>query len=107
MALIDVIPDGATPDRRAAALPAGTADAQPAYIANTLTGSLLALYQRLSALQCWDASLLCAWAAKGVECGAVSLTSINFGVVSADAYDRIFGPNVLANPRRVVGTARQ
>lgn len=49
----------------------------------------------LSAPQCWDAALYCAWAAKGVECPDLKVNGSpsDFGVTTAQNYTRIFGTN--------------
>jgi hypothetical protein len=105
VALINMIPAGATPAERTRLLAGDMADARADFVNGGLGGPRLGMYQRLSLLQCWDASLLCAWAAKGIECDEMNLAAAMFTVVTAQDYTRIFGDNVLNDPQRVVRTA--
>ncbi len=61
------------------------------------SGISLNLYQRLSLLQCWDAALLCAWSANGIQCAQVNMTASGFGVIQVNSFSRLFG----ANPAKV------
>ena len=60
-------------------------------------GAMESVYQKLSRLMCWDAMLLCAWAARGINCASVNLTAGSFNVVlnSGLDYERVFGDTPL------------
>ena len=109
MGIMTCIPSGATPGARVATLAEEAAMGLYRFIAGTLTGPDLLLFQNLSAPQCWDAALYCAWAAKGVECAAVKVTGNPnaFGVTDAHNYSRIFGPNPTTNGNRVAANVAQ
>ena len=55
-------------------------------------GTKGALWTKLSSLMCWDAALYLAWSVKGIDSNKISMTSGNFGLVSASEFD---GPNQL------------
>lgn len=105
MAIMNCIPAGQAPGARVAALAGEAATGLARFMAGTLSGVDLLLFQNLSAPQCWDAALYCAWAAKGVECANLRVNGnpSNFGVTSAQDYSRMFGPA----PRPGVATAAQ
>src|SRR5690606_3431423 len=90
MALIGMIPEGSTPGKRVRALAEGMGECRKAFMTNTLSGPRLMLYQKLSSLMCWDAALLCAWAAKGIDSPSISLTGKSFGIVEDGSPDKLF-----------------
>src|SRR5690606_39708654 len=89
MALIGMIPEGSTPGKRVRALAEGMGECRKAFMTNTLSGPRLMLYQKLSSLMCWDAALLCAWAAKGIDSPSISLTGKSFGIVEDGSPDKL------------------
>jgi hypothetical protein len=93
MAIMNCITAEADPGARVAALAAEAARCFDKFVKNTLDGADLLLFQNLSAPQCWDAALYCAWAAKGVECPDLKVNGnpSDFGVTTAQNYTRIFG----------------
>ncbi len=97
MAIMNAIPPGATPGERVAALAQTLGNARAAFMNGTLGGTDLMLYQKLSSLQCWDASLLCAWAAKGIDSAAIDMNASNFNLCTIADCSRIFGANALNN----------
>jgi len=102
MAIINLIPNGATPAKRTRLLAEAMGKAQSDFMKGSLRGGDLMLYQKLSMMQCWDAALFCAWCAKGIDCADVNVASSMFTVTSADNYSRIFGNN----PRTVTSAAQ-
>ena len=95
MAIMNCIPKDAEPGARVAALATEVAAGFDKFVKGTLDGSDLLLFQNLSAPQCWDAALYCAWAAKGVECPDLKVNGnpADLGVTTAQNYTRIFGTN--------------
>ena len=93
MAIMNCIPNNAAPGARVAALAGEVAAQFDKFVAGTLSGPDLLLFQNMSAPQCWDAALYCAWAAKGVECAGIQVTgnASGFGVATSANYTRIFG----------------
>ena len=90
MAIMGMIPAGATPGARARALAESMGKSKAAFKAGTLNGPELMLYQKLSSLMCWDAALLCAWAAKGIESGSISLAGGASGIVQNGSPNPLF-----------------
>ncbi|MCP5208483.1 MAG: hypothetical protein H7A01_14855 [Hahellaceae bacterium] len=105
MAIMDLIPSGATPARRTRLLAEEMGKALASFQNGSLQGADLMLYQKLSNMQCWDAALYCAWSAKGVSCADVNMTSSMFTVTTATNYTRLFGNNVLGSTRKVTSLA--
>src|ERR1700687_1041617 len=95
MAIMNCITAEADPGGRVAALSDEAARCFDKFVKNTLDGADLLLFQNMSAPQCWDAALYCAWAAKGVECANVQVNTNagSFGVTTFNNYTRIFGAN--------------
>jgi hypothetical protein len=93
VAIMNCIPKDATPGGRVAALASEVAEQFDKFVDGTLAGADLLMFQNMSAPQCWDAALYCAWAAKGVECANVRVNGNpgDFGVTSFNNYTRIFG----------------
>ncbi len=102
MALMNAIPSGVTPGQRTAALAVSLGNSRAGFMTGTLTGPDLLLYQKLSGHMCWDAALLCAWAAKGIESPSINLTSPAFGIALATDSARIFGVGAMTNPLSLV-----
>jgi hypothetical protein len=107
MAFINSVPPGATPAARVVALARELGNAGADFFAgNALSLTADHLFRLASRLMCWDAALLCAWAAKGIDCNLNPLAN-GFDVVTAADYSRIFGQNPWANPANVAADVNQ
>jgi hypothetical protein len=100
MALIDLIPVGKDPAERTRLLGDRMGAAHADFMAGTLAGPELTLFQSLSSMMCWDAALYCAWSAKGIECKNIKMVYDWGGtVVSGNEFGRVF-----PEPRKTVAS---
>lgn len=97
MALIGMVPAHSTPAKRVRALAEKMGECGAAFEAGTLRGPQEMLYRKLSGLMCWDAALLCAWAAKGIDSASISLTRASFNVVENCSPDKLFAKKTKVN----------